>query len=134
MSVSRHCCIYYIHLRVFVADGLEEHLKVGSTKVSLALESSEQTVASHVLEVFLTDVLQQHITLSQMYCNNTSLYHRCTATTHHSITDVLQQTNHNKHFTLSSLYCNKMLHSIIDVSQQNASFYHRCTATTCITL
>ena len=49
----------HIHLWMFLADGLEEHLKVGSAEVSLALEPGEQTVARHVLEVLLTDVLQQ---------------------------------------------------------------------------
>ena len=44
---------------MFVADGVEEHLKVGSAEVSLALEPGEQTVARHVLEVLLADVLQQ---------------------------------------------------------------------------
>lgn len=65
LSVHNHpkervnCVSVHVHLWMFVADSLEQHLKVGSAEMSFALESGEQTVACHVLEVLLTDVLQQ---------------------------------------------------------------------------
>ena len=57
LTSQRVCGVLTAHLRMFVADGLEEHLKVRSAEVSLSLEPVEQTRTRYVLEVLLAYVL-----------------------------------------------------------------------------